>query len=578
MKHPLHIFILLLVLVWSCKPVQHHTYKLYKGEEPYPIQKVYTSTTGGLVVSAHPLASEVGAEILRQGGNAVDAAIAVQFALAVVYPGAGNIGGGGFMVYRSLRGEVACLDFREKAPAAATRDMYLDAAGQVIPNLSTHGHKAAGVPGTVAGMAEAHRKFGKMPWRQLVTPALQLAARGFPITSSEAARLNESAPDFKKYNTSACAFLKPTPWQKGEVLKQPNLARTLRRIRAQNTNGFYHGQTAKLIVAEMERGGGIITADDLKNYRAIWRTPLTFQYKDYLLHSMPPPSSGGICLAQLLQMVAPYPIAEWGYHDPRTVHLMAEAERRVYADRAKHLGDPDFLEVPLSDKLRSSTYAKRRMADFNASKATPSTSIQAGDPLASGSEETTHFNVIDAEGNAVAITTTLNGSYGAYTVVGGAGFLLNNEMDDFSVKPGTPNLYGLIGSEANAIAPGKRMLSSMTPTIVEKHGSLYAVLGTPGGSTIITSVFQTFLNLTEFKKSPQDAVWLPRFHHQWLPDQIYYEENAFTAEQLRVLEVTGHKMQQRTPIGRMELVLRNADGTLTGVADNRGDDAVAAQR
>lgn len=524
-----------------------------------------------MVVTAHPEATRVGVEILRSGGTAMDAAIAVQFALAVVYPGAGNIGGGGFMVVRKADGATATLDFREKAPALATHDMFLDSTGQVIDKLSTRGHLAAGVPGVVAGMAQAYERYGTLPFATLVQPAVELARNGFTLTDMEAEKFNGIRAEVERYSTTSPWIAEHTVWKKGDTVVIEDLARTLERIRDNGRDGFYTGATADSIVMEMQRGKGLISYDDLRNYEAVWRAPVVGTYKGYKVISMGPPSSGGIALLQLLQSVEPYPLSEEGWNLPRTVHTMTEAERRVYADRAAHLGDPDFYTVPQEQLLRHS-YNLQRMSDVSLDKATPSTDIRAGTVTVQESEETTHFSIVDKWGNAVSVTTTLNSSFGSTVVVGGAGFLLNNEMDDFSVKPGVPNMYGLVGGEANAVQPGKRMLSSMTPTIVEKDGKLFMVVGTPGGSTIITSVFQTLLNVTEHGMTMQEAVDAKKFHHQWLPDILYYEEGAFTPETIQSLQVMGHNLQQREPIGRVEAILVHPDGLLEGAADPRGDD------
>ncbi|MDX1907061.1 MAG: gamma-glutamyltransferase [Bacteroidia bacterium] len=521
-----------------------------------------------MVVSAHPLATEAGLAVLRQGGNAVDAAVAVQYALAVVFPVAGNIGGGGFMVVRMADGRAYTLDFREKAPGAASRDMYLDAKGEAIPNLSLLGHQAAGVPGTVAGMKAAHDSLGSLPMAGLIQPAIDMARRGVALTEREARGLNRDGETIKQYSTLPTAFTTRKTWAAGDTLRQPRLAETLTRIRDLGPAGFYEGKTADLIVAEMKRGGGLISHEDLRAYRAVWRTPVRGALGDYRLISMGPPSSGGICLMQLLGMSAPLLRADLPYHDPYNVHVMTEAERRVYADRAKYLGDSDFVKVPVSGLL-DTAYLRHRMADVDLMRATRSDSVQAGLPEAM---ETTHFSIVDSAGNAVSVTTTLNGSYGSCVVVGGAGFLLNNEMDDFSLKPGRPNLYGLIGGEANAIAPGKRMLSAMTPTIVEKDGRLFMVVGTPGGSTIITSVYQTFLRVVVWGMSMQGAVSAPRFHHQWLPDYIQYEAEALPVAVMDSLRAMGHTLRQRDSYGRVDGILVLPDGRLEGGADPRGDD------
>lgn len=525
----------------------------------------------GMVVSAHPLASKVGLDILKKGGNAIDAAVAVQFALAVVYPNAGNIGGGGFLVYRAYTGETAALDYREKAPSKAKRDMFLDESGAPIVDKSLFGHLAAGVPGTVDGMVQAHKKFGSLRWAALVQPAIDLAKNGFPITAKQATELNQYASDFKKYNPGKSYMLKAGEWIAGDLLKQEDLAATLLLIRNQGRDGFYTGKTAARLVAEMLIGGGIISPEDLKNYHAVWRKPITGIYKAYSITTMPPPSSGGIALIQLLKSIEPYPIKRWGDNADSTIQLITEAERRVYADRATHLGDPDYFKVP-QKQLLDANYIRQRMDNFSWGSATPSSVIKAGIFPPDEREQTTHFSIVDKKGNAVAATTTLNGSYGSKVFVDGAGFLLNNEMDDFSVKPGSPNMYGLVGGEANAIAPNKRMLSSMTPSILSKDGKLFMVVGTPGGSTIITSVFQTILDVVEFGKSMQEAVNGKRFHHQWLPDEIFVEKGTIDSLTQIKLEQKGYKITERGPIGRVDAILRDQWGNYEGGADPRGDD------
>lgn len=528
------------------------------------------------VVTAHPLASEVGLDVLKNGGNAIDAAIAVKFALAVVYPNAGNLGGGGFLVYRDKEGNVSSLDFREKAPLAAHRDMYLDENEDPITELSLFGSLSAGVPGSVAGMEAAHKRYGNLSWSTLIEPAIQLAENGFEITERQAQEFNRYKKSFVKYNPDGAPIIKDEEWQKKDVFVQKNLAQTLERIAQNGRDGFYKGETADLIVEEMKRGNGIITHQDLEEYKAVWREPILGDYKNYRIISMPPPSSGGVALMSLLHSVEKYPLSDWGFQADSTVRAMVEAERRVYADRAVHLGDPDFYNVP-TPKLIDKEFNQKRMDTISLSKATPSSQVNAtyfeGYDYDGESEQTTHFSIVDQEGNAVSLTTTINNSYGSRVWVDGAGFLLNDEMDDFSVKPGSPNLYGLLGGKANAIEPGKRMLSAMTPTIVEKDGDLFMVVGTPGGSTIITSVFQTILNVIEFGQDAQASVSSPRFHHQWKPDRIDLEEKAITNEIRESLEKDGYSLHKRGAIGRVENIVVLPNGKLQAGADPRGDDS-----
>ena len=522
------------------------------------------------VTSAHPLASMVGAEIMKQGGNAFDATIATQFALAVVYPGAGNIGGGGFTLARKKDGTLIGIDYREAAPGRATRDMYLDAAGNAQDALSQNGHLASGVPGTVAGIF-ATLPHAKLPFAQLIQPAIDLARYGFVITEREASSLNATKKDFIKYSTKPSAFVKESKWKVGDTLIQVELANTLARIQKNGAKGFYEGETAALIVDEMKRGSGLITLEDLKNYQAKFRTPIVFNYRDYGVISFAPPSSGGILIGQMLKMMEPFNVQKMGFQTPESVQLMIEVERRAYADRAAHIGDPDFYKVP-QKTLLSNAYLKNRMLDYKPGVVGASDQTLAGNIPTS--EETTHFSVVDSEGNMVAVTTTLNGGYGNRTVVGGGGFILNNEMDDFSAKPGSPNMYGAIGGEANAIAPYKRMLSSMTPTLLTKNKKPYLTVGTPGGTTIPTSVFQTIVNLIDFNLSLEDAINYPKFHHQWLPDEVSIEK-TFNPSTKTALEKMGYRIKERGNIGRTEGIVIGPTGKRITVADKRGDDAVA---
>ena len=536
---------------------------------PYTITKKIEGTSGA-VVSAHPLASKVGLNILKAGGNAVDAAIATQLALAVVYPGAGNLGGGGFMIACLNNGKTVALDYREMAPSNATKDMYLDKNGNPITQLSLEGPMASGIPGTVAGLF-ASKKYAKLSLKKLISPAIQLAEKGFPITASQAQSFNNNKSDFERMNKTAVAFVKNAPWKEGDVLIQPELAKTLKRILRKGVKGFYKGPVAKLIVQEMNRGKGIISLADLKNYKAIERTAIRYNYKDYEIVGMPMPSSGGIIIQQLMKIIEQRNIADMGFQTAASVQLMTEAERRAFADRGTYMGDADFVKVPVKT-LVSEAYLQHRMNDFKPGVAGNSKITKEG--IISESEETTHISIVDNEGNAVSVTTTLNGNYGSYTVVSGAGFLLNNEMDDFSVKPGAPNMYGAVGKAANAIAPGKRMLSSMSPTIVLKNNKPYIVVGTPGGTTIPTSVFQSLVNLLEFNLNEEDAVNKPKFHHQWLPDELFIEKD-FPTTVAAELKAMGYKLSIRTGIGRTELIrITNNNGRkVVAIADKRGDDA-----
>ena len=567
MKKIIFILVIPVFIYYACKTTK--TQPTLIDQYNYSIQKKVIAENGA-VVSAHALASKVGIEILKMGGNAFDAAIATQLALAVVYPSAGNLGGGGFMVARAKDGKLVAIDYREKAPGKAHRDMYLNAAGEPQLELSQNGHLSAGVPGTVAGLFES-AKYAKLSFEKLIQPAIDLAEKGFAISEKEARAFNSLKDEFIKYSTKPTAFVKNATWKAGDTLVQKDLAETLRRIKKNGAKGFYEGKTASLIVEEMKRGNGIISLEDLKNYKAAVRPAHVFDYKGYKIVGMPMPSSGGLLVHQMMKMIEDQPIASYGLHSPEAVQLMVEAERRAYADRAQFMGDADFYKVPV-DKLTSEKYLKERMADFIPGKASKSDQVKPGDLPATESEETTHLSVIDKEGNAVAVTTTLNNSYGSKTIVGGAGFILNDEMDDFSVKPGVPNMYGAIGGEANAIMPGKRMLSSMTPTLVLKNGMPYLVIGTPGGTTIPTSVFQTLVNILEFNMSTEDAVWKPKFHHQWLPDEVSLEK-GFPASTKSALIQMGYKTFERGGIGRTEVIKVLPDKRFEAIADNRGDDA-----
>jgi len=555
-----YIFFLSLLTVWSCKT-------------PIPNTTSARGVIGqkAMVVSARVEASEIGKQILKQGGNAFDAMMATELALAVAYPYAGNIGGGGFMVYRLNNGDIGALDYREKAPAAATTTMYLNSNGDVIPELSTRGALAVGVPGTIAGVFAAHDKFGSLPVKTILQPVIALARRGVIVTQKQEARLNDKRNDFLKTNTDTILLAKQ--WKVNDSIAYPNLANTLEDIMLNGRNAFYKGHIAKTLVRFLKENGGIITEADLANYEAKWRTPVTFNYDDLRIISMSPPSSGGIALAQIMKAIEPFDLEAMGHNSVKSIQVIAEAERRAYADRSFYLGDPDFVNVP-QDQLISEDYLKGRMATFSFEKATPSTDIKHGKVDIIESNETTHYSIVDQFGNAISVTTTLNSGYGSKLYSSELGFFLNNEMDDFSSKPGVPNVYGLIGAKANEILPKKRMLSTMTPTIVEKDGKLFMSVGTPGGSTIITSVLQTILNVHEYKMTMQEAVNAPRFHHQWLPDEIRMEPHSFSADIIEVLNQKGYITNEtRTPvIGKVDGVLVLKNGTLEGGADKRGDD------
>lgn len=531
-------------------------------------------TDSGMVVSAHTQSSRIGIQIMQKGGNAVDAAVAVQFALAVCFPEAGNIGGGGFMIIRTSDGKSVVIDYREKAPELAARDMYLDNTGKVKEGLSTDTHLGSGVPGSVEGMIIAHSKYGKLPFKDIIQPAIDLAEKGFLLTREQADDLNSNKTLFIERNITRPVFVKDSLWNEGETIVQNQLAETLKRIRDHGRDGFYSGKTARLMLKEMNRGNGIISAKDLSDYKAVSRVPISAEYKGFKIITVPPPSGGGIILIQLLKMIEPYPLEEWGFHSTKTIHLMAEAERRAFADRSEYPGDPAFMKVS-SGQLTNAKYLTERMKTFDEKRASSSIAIQPGKPGGYSSEETTHFSVVDPRGNAVAVTTTLNGTFGNSIVVDSAGFLLNNEMDDFSVKPGFPNMYGLIGGEVNSVQPGKRMLSSMTPVIIEKDGKLFLVAGSPGGSTIPTSVYQVIVNIIDFKMDMQQAVDAGRFHHQWLPDWISYEKDSMDSLTVNALTGMGHELKLRNSLGRVNAIMVLTNGKKAAGDDKRGDNSAS---
>ena len=525
----------------------------------------------GAVVSARQEASKIGVEILKKGGNAFDAMVATSFALTVVFPNAGNITGGGFMVYRTSNGEFGSLDYRETAPLSSSEDMYLDKSGKVIGDLSRTGGLAVGVPGSVAGILEVHKKMGSLPLADLIQPSIELAKEGFMVTEKQSESLNSKRDEFIKVNGDKTFYGKT--FKKGDLIKNPNLAKALNEILKYGNKGFYEGWVAESMVKKINKTGGKISLKDFKSYEPKWRKPIVFDYKDLKVISMGPPSSGGICLAQMMKMIEPFNIGDFEYKSHKALHLMIEAERRSYADRSYFLGDPDFVSIP-EYHLISPDYLTERMLNYNPILATKSSNIPHGDIVVIESDETTHFSILDSSGNAVSVTTTLNGSYGSKVFVDEIGVFMNNEMDDFSSKPGSPNMFGLIGGQSNSIKPKKRMLSSMTPTIVEKKGKLFLVLGTPGGSTIITSVFQTILNAYEYKMGIQEAIDSPRFHHQWVPDSVRFEPNFKNISELKILKSIGHQfdLQKSKKIGRVDAIMVDRNGNISVGADNRGDD------
>jgi len=525
----------------------------------------------GAVVSAREEASAIGVAIMKQGGTAFDAMIATDLALTVCYPNAGNISGGGFAVYRTNEGEIGSLDFREKAPLGASSDMYLDAEGNVIPNKSTLGGLAVGVPGTVAGLVALHEKFGTLPWETLVQPAIDLARKGYVVTPKQEQSFKSKKDDFIAVNGPETFYAQD--FEAGDRVQNLALAETLERIAKFGKAGFYEGPVADDLVARVQETGGIITHEDLLTYEPVWRDPIQFKYKDLMLYAMGPPSSGGICLGQIMKMIEPYDVGQYEHNSLQAMQVIVEAERRSYADRSLYLGDPDFVKIP-KDSLLDSNYLSKRMRSFTFEKATKSSDIAPGTIQWEESEETTHYSIVDPQGNAIAVTTTLNGSYGSKVFVEKGGYFLNNEMDDFSSKPGVPNMFGLIGGKANAIAPQKRMLSAMTPTIVEKNGKLAMVVGTPGGSTIITSVLQTILNVYEFDMDVQSAVASPRFHHQWLPDVVVFEPGLFDPSRIKSLQAKAYDIKEEYSriIGRVDAIQVSESGEITTGADPRGDD------
>lgn len=573
MKQKFQVFSLILIALFQLSNAVNAQifFKQHPQINPYQYTIVKEqSFQKAAVTSAHPLASMVGAAIMKDGGNAYDAAIAVQFTLAVVYPAAGNIGGGGFLLSRNKEGVLMGIDFREAAPSKAHRDMYLDENGNPIDGMSRLGASASGIPGSVAGMFST-LPFAKMTMKQLLQPAYELAANGFVITESEARSLNAERKNFITHSAQASAFTRRENWKAGDTLYQPELAATILRIQQKGKAGFYEGETADLIVKEMKNSKGVISLEDLKNYNPKFRKPIEFDYRGHHIISFAPPSSGGILIAQMMQMIAPYPVSVMGANSFESVSLMVEAQRRAYADRAEHMGDPDYWKVPTTT-LTSNAYAQDRMKDYQAGVAGNSKNIQAG--VAKESEQTTHFSIIDEAGNMVAVTTTLNGSYGNKTIVGGAGFLLNNEMDDFSIKPGVPNMYGALGGEANAIQPGKRMLSSMTPTLVTKNNQPYITIGTPGGTTIPNQVYEGLVNIIDHKMSLKAAIDAPRFHHQHIPDNLSVEAD-FPEKTIITLKEKGYIVNKRGAFGRMDGVMILPNGNRVAAGDKRGDDSVA---
>ena len=558
-------FLIIAFLLFSCKQ------DVGKLITPAPEPQIGLITEHAMVVSAREEASQIGSDIMKKGGNAFDAMVATEMALALTYPYAGNLGGGGFIVYRTQYGEIGAFDYREKAPIRATKDMYLDENGKFILEKSKVGGLAVGVPGTIAGIFAVHQKLGTLPIEEILQPVIDLANRGYVVTKKQAKRFAKYKPVFEKVNKESSLYTKD--YKEGDTIKNIALANTLSRISAEGRSEFYNGETGRKLVEYIKSKDGIISMKDLNAYEAEWREPVVFDYKDLRVISMSPPSSGGICLAQILKSIERFPLKEYGHNSTKAIQVITEAERRAYADRSHFLGDPDFVDIPV-DTLISEAYLKGRMDEFSFDKATPSDSISHGKIPGYESTETTHYSIVDQFGNAIAVTTTLNGAFGSKLYVKDLGFFLNNEMDDFSAKPGEPNMFGLIGGEANAIAPQKRMLSSMTPTLVEKDDEFWMTVGTPGGSTIITSVLQTILNVYEFDMNIQEAVNAPRFHHQWLPDTVMFEPNSFPKETLEELKSKGYIPDEEISpvIGKVDGIVVLPNGMLEGGADKRGDD------